>query len=111
MMLLLLGSMLLAQEKAKSIYMGMTGIRKSLACRLNVPSINSECSLGFDCVSNHAGGTMIADKSKADPYTWPSGDLPTNWQSVHLIESPSTPNSIDEVMLDSSLYGFNYLIV
>lgn len=37
--------------------------------------------LGFDC---------------ANPYTWPDGALPTNFEKLHLQQSPSTPNSIVE---------------
>lgn len=38
--------------------------------------------LGFDCAS---------------PYTWPSGDLPTDFYELHMEQSPSTPYSIVEV--------------
>ncbi|KAJ5819519.1 Glycoside hydrolase family 35 [Penicillium riverlandense] len=37
--------------------------------------------LGFDC---------------ANPSTWPSGDLPTNFWTLHTEQSPSTPYSINE---------------
>ncbi|KAJ5904546.1 hypothetical protein N7504_006929 [Penicillium tannophilum] len=37
--------------------------------------------LGFDCAS---------------PYTWPSGDLPTDFYELHMEQSPSTPYSIVE---------------
>jgi beta-galactosidase GanA len=37
--------------------------------------------LGFDC---------------ANPTTWPSGKLPTNWKSLHQQQSPTTPYSIVE---------------
>lgn len=37
--------------------------------------------LGFDC---------------ANPYTWPSGDLPTNYHTLHLTQSPLTPYSLVE---------------
>ncbi|CAJ2501142.1 Uu.00g039950.m01.CDS01 [Anthostomella pinea] len=37
--------------------------------------------LGFDC---------------ANPYTWPDGSLPTNYGTLHLEESPTTPYSIVE---------------
>jgi beta-galactosidase len=38
--------------------------------------------LGFDC---------------ANPNTWPSGDLPTDYYTLHMEQSPSTPYSINEV--------------
>jgi len=38
--------------------------------------------LGFDC---------------ANPSTWPSGNLPTNFYSTHMSQSPSTPYSLVEV--------------
>ena len=37
--------------------------------------------LGFDC---------------ANPYTWPNGSLPTNFHTLHLEQSPTTPYSIVE---------------
>ena len=37
--------------------------------------------LGFDC---------------ANPYTWPNGSLPTNYHTLHLEQSPTTPYSIVE---------------
>ena len=37
--------------------------------------------LGFDC---------------ANPTVWPAGDLPTNWHTLHLNQSPSTPYSLVE---------------
>ena len=37
--------------------------------------------LGFDC---------------ANPYTWPDGALPTNFHSLHLKQSPTTPYSLVE---------------
>jgi hypothetical protein len=37
--------------------------------------------LGFDC---------------ADPYTWPSGDLPTYFHATHEAQSPTTFYSLDE---------------
>ena len=37
--------------------------------------------LGFDC---------------ANPYTWPDNALPTNWHTLHLNQSPSTPYTISE---------------
>ena len=37
--------------------------------------------LGFDC---------------ANPYTWPDGALPTNFHTLHQIQSPSTPYSLIE---------------
>lgn len=38
--------------------------------------------LGFDC---------------ANPNTWPSGAIPTDFYTLHMEQSPSTPYSIDEV--------------
>lgn len=37
--------------------------------------------LGFDC---------------ANPTTWPKGNLPTTWRTLHLEQSPNTPTSIVE---------------
>lgn len=41
--------------------------------------------LGFDC---------------ANPSTWPSGELPTNFRQLHLEQSPATPYSLVEVCRD-----------
>ncbi|KAK6849720.1 beta-galactosidase [Apiospora arundinis] len=42
--------------------------------------------LGFDC---------------ANPTVWPTGGLPTDWRTLHLQQSPSTPYSINEFQAGS----------
>ncbi len=51
--------------------------------------------LGFDC---------------ANPYTWPSGDLPTSFHSTHAKQSPSTFYSLDEFQVSRTGMHANFII-
>jgi beta-galactosidase len=52
--------------------------------------------LGFDCAS---------------PYTWPSGDLPTDFYTSHMEQSPNTPYSIVEVCPKMNGDQSNFLMI